>query len=93
MYFCFYLSYEISCFKICHLSVKLYTAAIFLVGNAFKSPHKIQVPEFSAELSIGDRMEACCFLLCNDFCHALIGDAVEFFLCDGSFLKSFLCSF
>ena len=48
MCFCFYLSYEISCFKICHLSVKLYTAAIFLVDNAFKSPHKIQMPEFSA---------------------------------------------
>lgn len=29
MCFCFYLSYEISCFKICHLSVKLYAAAIF----------------------------------------------------------------
>ena len=84
---------DVNALKVCHLSVKLYAATIFFMSNSFKSPHKIQMPEFSSEFPICNRMVSCYFLLCNDLCHARIRHAVEFFLCDCSSFKRFFCCF
>ena len=93
MLFRFDFSGKIGVFQVSHLCIKLYTAAVFGMSNAFESPHEIQMPVCSAEFSVGDCMVAGCFLFCNNVADAVIGDGIELGLCDLAVLELFFCVF
>ena len=82
MFFCLNPANKISGFKVCHLSIKLNSAALFLMSNTFKSPHKIKMPELSAKFSICYSMKACCFLLCDNVTDAVICYFFKLVLCN-----------
>ena len=76
MCFRFYLANQISIFNCCKLCVKRYAGTALFVGNALKTPHKVQMPVGSAEFSIGDHMITGSLLLCYNIADRIVDHGV-----------------
>ena len=63
------------------------------VLNALKSPHKIQMPGGSAELTVCDHMISQLFDLSYQITDTVIFHSCQLFFCDLSFFKIFSCLF
>ena len=83
-------AYEICVIQYRQLIVKVNAVARRFVGNPFKSPHEVQMPERSSKLAVCDVVKSQFFLPGDNFCDFIVGDLVEFLLADLACLIRFL---
>lgn len=93
MRFGFELSSEEGIIKDGEFGVEFYAVASSFVGDTFKSPHEIQVPEGSTEFAVGNDVVAEVFLLLDDFDDFFVCNSVKSFLGKSARFERCFCIF